>query len=267
LNASFKTDAQPDRNTEYFLYQTMIGAWPIERDRLTGYMEKAAREAKQQTSWTLQNKKFEDALATFIERIYASPEFVAAIEGFVGRILMPGRLNSLAQTLLKCTAPGVPDTYQGSELWDLHLVDPDNRGPIDYALRQSLLSGLKSEIPVEAIMERMDSGLPKLWLLYRALNLRRSRPELFGAEADFVPLSFDGRKADHAMGYVRAGRLATIVPRWPAKLGGNWLNTAADLLGDRWKNLLTDEAWSGGRISLQNVLRRFPVALLVREEN
>ena len=267
LNATFKTDAQPDRNTEYFLYQTMIGAWPIERDRLTGYMEKATREAKQQTSWTQQNKKFEDALAKFIERIYASPEFMAAIEGFVGRILMPGRVNSLAQTLLKCTAPGIPDTYQGSELWDLHLVDPDNRGPIDYALRQSLLSELNSEISVEALMGRMDSGLPKLWLLYRALNLRRSRPELFGAEADFVPLSFDGKKADHAMGYLRAGKLAAIVPRWPAKLARNWSNTVVDLPGDRWKNLLTDEAWSGGRISLQNVLRRFPVALLVREEN
>jgi (1->4)-alpha-D-glucan 1-alpha-D-glucosylmutase len=267
LNATFKTDAQPDRNTEYFLYQTMIGAWPIERDRLTGYMEKATREAKQQTSWTQQNKKFEDALAKFIERIYASPEFMAAIEGFVGRILMPGRVNSLAQTLLKCTAPGIPDTYQGSELWDLHLVDPDNRGPIDYALRQSLLSELNSEISVEALMGRMDSGLPKLWLLYRALNLRRSRPELFGAEADFVPLLFDGKKADHAMGYLRAGKLAAIVPRWPAKLARNWSNTVVDLPGDRWKNLLTDEAWSGGRISLQNVLRRFPVALLVREEN
>ncbi len=180
---------------------------------------------------------------------------------------MPGRVNSLAQTLLKCTAPGVPDTYQGSELWDLHLVDPDNRGRIDYVLRQSLLSDLQSDVPVEVVMDRMDSGLPKLWLLYRALSLRRSRPELFGAEADFVPLSFRGRKAEHAMGYLRAGKLAAIVPRWPVKLGGNWLNTAVDLPGGRWKNLLTDESWSAGRISLQNIFRRFPVALLVKEES
>ena len=99
-------------------------------------MEKAVREAKQQTSWTQQNKEFEDALKTFIERLYGSQEFMAAIEEFVSRIIAAGRVNSLAQTLLKCTAPGVPDTYQGSELWDLHLVDPDNRGPIDYAARQ-----------------------------------------------------------------------------------------------------------------------------------
>ncbi|MGA8090628.1 MAG: malto-oligosyltrehalose synthase [Terracidiphilus sp.] len=267
LNATFKTDAQPDRNTECFLYQTMIGAWPIERDRLTGYMEKAVREAKQQTSWTQQNRKFEDALTGFIERIYASNEFMAAIEEFVGRILMPGRVNSLAQTLLKCTAPGVPDTYQGSELWDLHLVDPDNRGPIDYAVRQSLLSELKSEIPVEEIVNRMDSGLPKLWVLYRSLNLRRRRPELFGAEADFEPLSFEGKKADHAMGYLRAGKLATIVPRWPVKLGGHWSNTTVELPGDRWTNLFTDDTLHGGCMPLQNILGRFPAALLVKAES
>ena len=142
-NASFKTEGKPDRNTEYFLYQTMIGAWPIERDRLTAYMEKAAREAKQQTSWTQQNKEFEDALRTFIERLYGSNEFMASVGEFVSRIITPGRVNSLAQTLLKCTAPGVPDTYQGSELWDLHLVDPDNRGPVDYTARRSLLSELE----------------------------------------------------------------------------------------------------------------------------
>jgi len=267
LNASHKTDAYPDRNTEYFLYQTMIGAWPIERDRLTGYMEKAVREAKQQTSWTQQNRKFEDALTKFIERIYASNEFMVAIEEFVGRILVPGRVNSLVQTLLKCTAPGIPDTYQGSELWDLHLVDPDNRGPIDYAQRQLFLSELESGMHIEEIMRRIDSGLPKLWILYSALNLRRSRPELFGTEADFEPLSFDGRKADHAMGFLRAGKLATIVPRWPVKLGGNWSSTAVSLPGDRWKNLLTDETLNGGRIPLETVLQHFPAALLVKEEN
>jgi (1->4)-alpha-D-glucan 1-alpha-D-glucosylmutase len=267
LNTAFKTDAQPDRNTEYLLYQTMIGAWPIGCDRLTAYMEKAVREAKQQTNWTQPNRKFEEALTRFIERIYGSSEFLAAIEEFVDRILMPGRVNSLAQTLLKCTAPGVPDTYQGSELWDLHLVDPDNRGPIDYALRQSLLSELKSEIPIEEIMRRMDCGLPKLWMLCRTLSLRRSQPELFGAEADFVPLSFEGRKADHAMGYLRAEKLATIVPRWSLKLGGNWSNTAVDLPGNRWKNLFTGDTLNGSRIPLQNLLRRFPAALLAKEEN
>jgi (1->4)-alpha-D-glucan 1-alpha-D-glucosylmutase len=266
-NVSLKTDAQPDRNTEYFLYQTMIGAWPIGADRLTLYMEKSVREAKQQTSWTQPNKRFEDALKDFIEQLYGKPEFVAAVEELVSQILMPGRVNSLTQTLLKCTAPGIPDTYQGSELWDLHLVDPDNRGPIDYELRQSLLSELESGIRAEEIMKRMDCGLPKLWILYRVLNLRRRRPELLGAEANFESLSIYGRKSNHAMGYIRAGKLATIVPRWTMKLEGLWSDTVVDLPADRWKNLLTDEMLNGGRIPIQDLFRRFPVALLLKEEN
>ncbi len=266
MTAAFKTQGQPDRNTEYFLYQTMIGAWPIASDRLIPYMEKAVREAKQQTSWTQQNKEFEEALRIFIERLYGSTEFVAAIDEFAGRITDPGRVNSLAQTLLKCTAPGVPDTYQGSELWDLHLVDPDNRGPIDFETRWRMLSELQAGTPVDEILKRMDSGMPKLWVLFCALNLRRNRPEWFDASAEISPLVFEGRKTEYAVGYLRAGNLATIVPRWPMKLGGNWSNTTVDLPGNLWKNLLTSEVLSGGRVPVQNVLHRFPVALLAREE-
>jgi (1->4)-alpha-D-glucan 1-alpha-D-glucosylmutase len=266
-NASFKTEGKPDRNTEYFLYQTMIGAWPIERDRLTAYMEKAVREAKQQTSWTQQNKEFEDALKIFIERLYGSKEFMSAIGEFAGRLIAPGRVNSLAQTLLKCTAPGVPDTYQGSELWDLHLVDPDNRGPIDYALRGALLSELEAGMPVEEIVKSMDTGMPKLWVLYCALRWRRQRPELFGTDGGFTPLVIEGRKADHVMGYLRGGSLATIVPRWNLKLGGNWSNTTVDLPGPRWRSVLTEELLNGGRVPISSLLRRFPVALLVKEES
>jgi (1->4)-alpha-D-glucan 1-alpha-D-glucosylmutase len=266
-NASLKTEDKPDRNTEYFLYQTMIGAWPIERDRLTAYMEKAAREAKQHTSWTQQNKEFEDALRTFIERLYGSNEFIAAIGEFVNRVVTPGRVNGLAQTLLKCTAPGVPDTYQGSELWDLHLVDPDNRGPVDYAERRLLLSELEAGMQVEEIVKSMDSGMPKLWVLYCALKWRRRRPELFGADGGFAPLVIEGRKADHAVGFVRAGCVATIVPRWNLKLSGNWSNTTVDLPDGRWMNVLTDELFNSGRVSMTSLLRRFPVALLVKEES
>jgi len=113
-NAFFKANGHPDRNTEYFLYQTMIGAWPIEANRLGGYMLKAAREAKQQTNWTQPNREFEDALQLFIDRLYASSDFLNSMEELVKRFDGPGRINSLAQTLMKCTAPGVPDTYQGS---------------------------------------------------------------------------------------------------------------------------------------------------------
>ena len=178
-NQQFKTGAFPDRNTEYFLYQTLIGAWPISLDRITAYMEKATREAKEQTSWTQPNPEFENALKLFIERILASNEFVSELDAFIAKVLLPGRINSLTQTLLKCTAPGVPDTYQGSEIWDLHLVDPDNRGPIDYQSRREMLSELEAGLGVEEIMSRMDGGMPKLWVLYKALHLRRDKPEWF----------------------------------------------------------------------------------------
>ena len=185
----------------------------------------------------------------------------------MSRLVHHGRINGLAQTLLKCTAPGVPDTYQGSELWDLHLVDPDNRGPIDYDARRSMLSELEAGMTVEEIMNRIDSGLPKLWTLYCALNLRRNRPEWFGADADFAPLAFEGKKMDHAVGYIRAGSVATIASRWSLKLGGSWANTTVDLPETLWKNLLTNETLSGGRIPMQDILRRFPVALLVKESS
>ncbi len=265
-NAQYKVNRLPDRNTEYFLYQTMIGAWPISADRLIAYMEKATREAKQQTSWTQPNKEFEDALRSFIEQILQSKDFVAELDAFVGRTLVPGRMNSLAQTLLKCTAPGIPDTYQGSELWDLHLVDPDNRGPVDYELRRSLLLELTKGIDVEEIMKRAEEGLPKLWVLYCALNLRRARPEWFGPEAQYVPLLADGPKKDHVIAYLRGSHVATLAPRCNFKLAGNWSGTTVELPQGTWTNILTRETLTGGQQRVNTLLQRFPVALLTREE-
>jgi (1->4)-alpha-D-glucan 1-alpha-D-glucosylmutase len=266
-NAPFKTNSNPDRNTEYFLYQTMIGAWPIDADRLGGYMLKAAREAKQKTSWTQQNKEFEEALQLFIDRLYASADFLTALEEFVRRIIGPSRVNSLAQTLMKCTAPGVPDTYQGSELWALHLVDPDNRVPVDYSIRMSMLAELKAGMNAEEILKDAERGMPKLWVLYKALGLRREKPEWFRAQADYAPLAVEGKKMEYAIGYVRAGSVATIVPRWNMKLGGSWSGTTVDLPAERWTNVLASEVVKGGRVPIQSLLQRFPVALLVKEEN
>jgi (1->4)-alpha-D-glucan 1-alpha-D-glucosylmutase len=265
-NTPVKTNAFPDRNTEYFLYQTLLGAWPIEQDRFHAYMEKAVREAKQQTSWTQQNKEFEDALHSFIDRLYETPEFITSVEEFVHLIITPGRVNSLAQTLLKCIAPGVPDTYQGSELWSLHLVDPDNRQPVDYETRIAMLSELESGLPAEEILQRMDSGLPKFWTLHQALNLRHDCPECFGPAADYTPLMITGRRQDHVIAFLRAGRIAAIVPRWNLKLAGNLAGTSIHLPNGRWKNLLTQDLLNGGPVPMQTVLQRFPVALLQLEE-
>ncbi|HEX3893252.1 MAG TPA: malto-oligosyltrehalose synthase [Terracidiphilus sp.] len=261
-NAHFKTANYPDRNTEYFLYQTLVGAWPIGADRLVPYMEKAAREAKQMTSWTLPNKEFEEALKSFIEQILDSTEFVAAVDRFVGKVLWPGRINSLAQTLMKMTAPGVPDTYQGGELWDLRLVDPDNRGPVDYAVRQTMLAELKSGRDAEWVMSRIDCGLPKMWITHCALQLRNRKPEWFGEQAIYARLETTGPKAEHVIAFRRGENVVTCVPRWNALLGDGWGDTLISLPEGRWTNELTGEGWSGGPARMEELFRRFPVALL-----
>jgi (1->4)-alpha-D-glucan 1-alpha-D-glucosylmutase len=264
-NTTFRAGKYPDRNTEYFLYQTLVGAWPISKDRLIAYMKKAMREAKQQTSWTQPNKEFEEALGIFIERILESPAFISELERFVGRVLEAGRINSMAQTLLKYTAPGVPDTYQGGELWDLSLVDPDNRRPVDYDLRREMLSELQGGMDVDEIMRRMDSGMPKLHVVCKALHLRREHPEWFGAEAAYTPMAAQGSKGDHLIAFLRGDCVAVIVPRWPLRLGGNWATTSLELSPGKWRNIFTGEAVMGVRLRVQSLLRKFPVALLTRE--
>jgi (1->4)-alpha-D-glucan 1-alpha-D-glucosylmutase len=264
-NQQFKTGTFPDRNTEYFLYQTLVGAWPIETERVIAYMEKAAREAKQQTSWTQQNKEFEQALKVFIERILSSQEFIADLESFVAQVLLPGRINSLAQTLIKCTAPGVPDTYQGGELWDLRLVDPDNRGPIDYHIRSAMLAELIAGMSVDEIVKSMDSGLPKLWILYKALHLRHDHPEWFSESSGYTPLPAEGSKQTHLIAFCRGDSVAVLVPRWNLRLGGGFGSTTVELPPGRWTNVLSGDEASGGKVRVQNLLQRFPVALLVRD--
>jgi (1->4)-alpha-D-glucan 1-alpha-D-glucosylmutase len=264
MNRLYKMGEFPDRNTEYFLYQTLIGAWPIEKERTLAYMEKAVREAKEQTSWTQQNAEFEDALRGFIGHIYDSAEFTADLGEFVSRILLPGRINGLAQTLIKCTAPGVPDNYQGSELWDHHLVDPDNRGPIDYEVRRAMLAELETGMTAEEILKRMDEGLPKLWVIYKALHLRRQRPEWLGRKSAHLPMAVDGPKKEHLVAYLRGENVAVIAPRWSAKLAGNFGATTVALPEGSWNDVLTDESFEGGALRAQNLLKRFPVALLTR---
>jgi len=263
----------PDRNTEYLLYQTLLGAWPITVERVQEYMLKAVREAKQRTSWTANNAEFEDALHKFIEAVMWHAEFVTDLERFVDEVKDAGRVNSLAQTLMKHTVPGVPDLYQGSELWDLSLVDPDNRRPVDYRVRAKLLREIAS-LPVgeaaAAAMRRVDEGLPKMWTIHQALLLRRERPKSFGAEATYTPLRVEGSQAGHAIAYLRGDDVATVVPRLTTLMGskrsrGEWRQTVIELPQGRWVNRLTGAQVNGGRVAVEEMLREFPVALLVRE--
>ncbi len=274
MNGAFRTGRSgsaimPDRNTEYLYYQTLIGAWPLTVERAQQYMIKAAREAKQQTTWTANNKPFEDALNEFIAGTLAHPPFLRDLEQFVGKVKDAGRVNSLAQALLKYTAPGVPDTYQGTELWDLSLVDPDNRRPVDYKLRRHLLAELK-EIHgpdrMARIIARADEGMPKMWLVHQALQLRREQPQWFGADAAYTPLAVEGSKCEHAIAYLRGDSLAVIVPRLTVKLGGTWRETTVTLPEGAWMNRLTGATVEGGKILIKNLLSDFPAALLVRKD-
>ncbi|HXE07927.1 MAG TPA: malto-oligosyltrehalose synthase [Acidobacteriaceae bacterium] len=269
LRAHLRLGDSPDRNIEYLFYQTLIGAWPLPVDRAQAYMLKAAREAKQHTSWTQQDGQYEDALHRFVEAVLKDEGFVTDLEQFVVEVREAGRVNSLAQTLMKCTAPGVPDLYQGAELWDLSLVDPDNRRPVDYALRERRLRDVEELPPEKAVaeaMRRVEEGLPKLWTIHRALMLRRERPHSFGAEAAYRPLAITGAKACHAIAYLRGTDVATIVPRLVKSLGGSWEQTAVELPRGHWANLLTGAQVQGGRIEIDEALRDFPVALLARNQ-
>src|SRR5271170_4650360 len=273
MNSAFRmkrpgAEAMPDRNTEYLYYQTLIGAWPLPIDRAQAYMLKAVREAKQHTTWVANNKEFEDALRMFIELTLNYAPFLRELQGFVARVQDAGRVNSLTQTLLKYTAPGVPDLYQGGELWDLSLVDPDNRRPVDYKLRQRLLGELKQmsgdDIAIK-VMTRADEGLPKMWTIHKALELRRERPDWFGANADHIPLMVDGAKYDHVIAYLRGEDVVTVVPRLTMKLAGVWKDTLVTLPEGRWRNRLTGAMVEGGEVGIKGLLKDFPVALLVRE--
>jgi len=263
-NARHRSERGPDRNTEYLLYQTLLGAWPLSAERAWVYMEKAIREAKAHTSWTRPEPDYEQTVRNFVEALLADPEFVAELEAFVAPLIEPARIHSLAQTLLKLTAPGIPDIYQGTELWDLSLVDPDNRRPVDYEHRRGLLAELKGALPPEEILKRMEDGLPKLWVTHQGLQLRRRHLQAFGPESTYESLPIEGGRSWHAVGFTRGGDVAVVVPRLVIRLGGDWKDTAVDLPPGRWRNELTEEDVEGGRRPVADLLARFPVALLWR---
>ena len=171
-NSRYRNGEWPDRKTEYLLYQTLVGAWPISKERLIEYMRKAVREAKERTSWLNPNMPFEEALEAFINSVLDDGGFISDLEAFLVPLLPSARAISLSLTLLKLTAPGVPDIYQGTELWDLSLVDPDNRRPVDYRTRRRLL-GEVDRMCADKIMARAEEGLPKLWVIRQALRTRK----------------------------------------------------------------------------------------------
>lgn len=266
-----------DRSMEYLFFQSAVGAWPIDADRLVAFMIKSAREAKRRSSWAESDTAYEAALESFVRGMLENDDFRAALGSFVNSIVLPGRVNSLSQLLLRLTAPGVPDQYQGTELWDLSLVDPDNRRPVDFERRRTLLEEARWMTP-EAACARMDEGVPKLWLLHHALAFRRRGRRHFDAPASYEPLVAEGQHAHRLVAFCRGSGAVVVVPRLVAALGKwwgenagtehdaggkGWGDTRVHLPEGAWRNVLTGEPCDAAVYAGQ-LLGRFPVALLER---
>ncbi|MCC6545149.1 MAG: malto-oligosyltrehalose synthase [Nitrospirae bacterium] len=297
----------PDPNDEYLLYQTLIGAYPLDPDRESAhedfkkrfrdYMLKAVREAKVNTSWISPNRAYEEALIFFIDAVFsrtADNRFLKDFESFQKRVSHYGLYNSLSQMLLKIASPGVPDFYQGTEIWDFSLVDPDNRRPVDYEIRMGMLEELKkkeseispSELARDLTLNRGD-GKIKLYLSYKALNFRREKRDLF-ERGDYEPLEAAGDKANHIAAFSRIlgnDKSIIIVPRFFTRLipqpedlplGRNiWGDSSVRIrdagTGERYRNIFTGEVVTVSKYNEVNVLclsevfLNFPVALLESE--
>lgn len=254
-NARFRSDGLLDSNTELFLYQTLIGMWPLDRsdirERLDQYLEKAAREAKTHTSWIDPNPAYETALKSFAHGILENREFCQSFEVLQKRVAWHGCLNALAQVVLKTTAPGIPDFYQGTELWDLSVVDPDNRRPVDYSLRAAMLRDLPNNCL--DLLGTWQDGRVKLFVTRRALEVRSRHFATF-ARGAYKALRVDSPNiCAFARGddVVVAVRRLTTRPADPIRLP----------VGGRWKEAFTGEVVEDEFITLDDV---FPVAIFER---
>ncbi|RLQ86325.1 malto-oligosyltrehalose synthase [Mycetocola zhadangensis] len=242
---------------EQLLWEAVLGAWPASRERLHAYAEKAAREAGTSTTWTAPNEKFESAMHGLIDAVFDNAEVHEIVTGFVDTVAQAGWSNSLAAKVIQITAPGVPDVYQGSELWETSLVDPDNRRSVDFALRRESLARVDRGWlpPID------ETGAAKLLVTARALRLRRDRPEWFSR---YLPVPAYGSAADHVVAFDR-GEALTVATRLPVGLEnkGGWGDTTIVVAGRPLVDAFTGERYAGGTLRLADLLRQYPVALLV----
>ncbi|MBP2308792.1 malto-oligosyltrehalose synthase [Azospirillum melinis] len=283
--------APPDRNDEYLFYQLLLGAWPAEltgasvdrieqpamtafAERIVGAMTKSMREAKVHSTWAAPNEAYEGAVVSFIHDaldVTRRNAFLEVFLPFQASLARIGMVNGLAQALLKLTSPGVPDIYQGCELWNLSLVDPDNRLPVDYDARRELLEEVEGVVEhgaVAGLLERWTDGAVKLAVTRQALAVRGEMPEVFSA-GEYLPLEATGERADHVVAYARRNGDETVVvavPRLVGQLGENpdWGNTAIPLpRGTGWRNRLTGAEVEGGdAVMAARLFADLPVALL-----
>ncbi len=248
----------PEPSLAHLIWQAAVGAWPITRERLQAYAVKAAREGAVGTTWQHPDEQFEAAVAAMVDQVFDDPALNREVSDFAGSVTAPGWSNSLGQKLVQLTMPGVPDVYQGSELWDFSLVDPDNRRPVDFAGRRELLARID-----QGWLPELDaSGAAKLLVTSRVLRLRRQRPELF---TEYRPIFAEGRVGEHALAFDRGGAV-TLATRLPVGLSrhGGWGDTTLSLDGNSWTEVFTGATFAGNRLAVAEILRKYPVALLVR---
>lgn len=289
---------KPDTNDEYFLYQTLIGAFPNSDaefpqfvDRVKDYVIKAVREAKAHTAWLRPDSAYEEAYLTFVEKILADPEtneFLQVFRPFQQKIAAFGVFNSLSQVLLKHVCPGVPDLYQGDELWDLSLVDPDNRRPVDYEQRITFLKSIQTQAKtdrlslIEQLLANPADGKIKLFLTYQLLQARQQYRELF-RQGNYQPLTVSGAFADHIIAFARSYQdqtaialaprfLTSLIQPGDSPIGKDiWQDTQIELpsgLSSSWKNVITDQVLpSTPTLLVGEGFQHFPVALLVSQQN
>jgi (1->4)-alpha-D-glucan 1-alpha-D-glucosylmutase len=277
--------ATVDENAAYLLYQTLVGAWPISADRAVEFMRKAAREAKTRTSWRQPDETYEQALESLVRSALDDQQFVERLSAFVDVVERPGRINSITQALLRLTSPGVPDTYQGTELWDYSLVDPDNRRPVDFEIRRRLVDRVRATTTTEVwrtLDDADDLGVTKLLTIVRALEARARFPEAFDASAGYEPLAVLGRHRDRVIAYARNdarhhSRVCVVVPRLTTD-APDWADTAVKLpaissaSGGRvtpptWRNVLAGNGAAPGPAALSDLFAESPVALLLESSS
>ncbi|WGL52993.1 malto-oligosyltrehalose synthase [Nocardioides sp. BP30] len=251
----------PDPGFGSLLWQAALGAWPISRERLHAYAEKAMREAGDHTTWTEPDEAYEAAVHAAVDAVYDDPAVGRALRELLDEVVAPGWSNALAAKLIALTMPGVPDVYQGSELWEQSLVDPDNRRHVDFGVRQALLSAVAAGAGAAAPHGLDDPAAAKLLLTHRALTLRRERPTLFST---YSPVRASGVGAEHVVAFDRGGVL-TVATRLPVGLAarGGWGETRIELPAGTWQDTLTGRTVASDRVG--DLLDTYPVALLVKE--
>jgi (1->4)-alpha-D-glucan 1-alpha-D-glucosylmutase len=249
----------PDPALAHLVWQAAVGAWPISRERLQAYALKAAREAASATTWQHNDERFETLLREMVDKIYDDPALHREVADFAASITPPGWSNSLGQKLVQLAMPGVPDVYQGSELWDHSLVDPDNRRPVDFAARREMLARID-----DGWLPPVDhTGAAKLLVTSRTLRLRKQRPELF---TSYRPVFAEGRVGENVLAFDRGGVVA-VATRMPVGLSRHcgWGDTSVTLDGHSWMEVFTNTSYGGSRLAVAELLRTYPVALLVKD--